>query len=443
MYVGTSRSSRLKGRDYYLGYFENAGGANAASILLITSEIQPVSYSVEVPGIQYNLSCGTFTVNNETIINLPDNVIVRSQNEQNKGIHASIQTDRATVIGQNVHSENSDTFLVLPVTNATNNTEGFVYYGMSVAASAPIFDSMILIVGTEDNTKINITTKTTEDITVGDDTNCRNISATEYYCVINRLQTLLITLSQGDLTGTKIIANNEVSVFSGHQAGSVVDDTDSHDHLIEQIPSIDFWGREYYTSPLASRIVYSIKILAAYNFTSVVIYCNGSLRAEPLYINEGDFIDETFHHQEYCAIYSNNSILVVQFSHTEGNHGGALMALVPAATHYLNKLDFSTIRHTSNDYSHYINIIVMEQYYQPDMIYLISGGNNVSLQSRNLSPVPIFVNGSHKAFAIQDSVSEGVIQVVHANANALITAISYGFANHAGYGHPAGLKLIG
>ena len=86
MYVGTSRSSSMNS-DYYLGYFENAKRSGShASILLITNEIQPVPYFVEdIPGIQYNGSCGSFTVNNETIINLPDDIIVRSD-QDNKGI---------------------------------------------------------------------------------------------------------------------------------------------------------------------------------------------------------------------------------------------------------------------------------------------------------------------------------------------------------------------
>ena len=432
MCVGTSRSSNTKESDYYLGYFENAKiRGSHASILLITNEIQPVPYFVEaIPGIQYNGSCGSFTVNNETIINLPDDIIVRS-GQDNKGIHVNVQSDRVTMIGQNVGSQNSDTFLVLPVTNAVNNTEEFVYYGMSVGESAASFNSKILIVGIEDNTVMKITTNSKSDV-------CGNTSET---CIINRLQSVLIA-SHKDLTGTKIVTNKVVALFSGHQAGSVIADTSKYDHLIEEIPSINYWGREYYTAPLATRNKYSIKVLAAYDFTSVDVYCNGN-HVNKSVIHEGEFVIRTFSHQEYCAIYSNNSVLVVQFSHTENNHGGPMMALVPATTHYLNRLDFSTIRNSSANYSHYINIVVMEQHYQPEMIYLISGGKNASLQSLNLSPVQIIVNGSRKAFAIQVNVSEGMVQLVHTNHSALITAVSYGFNSAAGYGHPGGLKLIG
>ena len=445
-YVGTSRSSSVRHSDYYFGYFKNAG-SNNLSILLISNELYPVPYSIDIPGIQYN-SCRTLT--NETRINLPDSVIGARSNSE--GIYANIQSDKVTMIGQNANSENSDTFLVLPVPvsapNTINNTTEFVYYGVSVAVSVLAHYGRILIVGTTDNTTVYITNKNESielEAQVGNNNDWISITGVIHHCVINRLQTVSIR-SQADLTGTKIVTNREVSVFSGHQAGSVrgTHRSERHDHLIEQIPSTTFWGREYYVAPLATRSLYSIKIVAAHNFTSVAIYCNGSM--EPLVetvINEGNYTIETLEHQRYCAIYSNNDILVVQFSHTENDEGGSMMVLVPATTHYLNRLDFSTIQQRSDNYRHYINIIVMEQYYQPEMIYLKTGGNNESLQSKDLSPIRISVNDSHKAVAIQVNVSEGVVQIVHANSSALITAISYGFGGHAGYGHPAGLKLIG
>ena len=201
---------------------------------------------------------------------------------------------------------------------------------------------------------------------------------------------------------------------------------DYADHLVEQIPAVKFWGKEHYTAPLATRNRYSIRILAAYNFTSVDIYCNGSIRNKTI-INEGNFTTKTFSRHEYCGIYSNNSVLIAQFSHTENKHGGPMMTLVPATTQYLHRLDFSTLRYGSADYQHYTTIIVMEQHFQPELIYLTAGGKNTSLNSTSWTSIS--VNDTQKAFVTRVNVSEGVLQIVHANASALITAIAYGFAN--------------
>jgi len=81
----------------------------------------------------------------------------------------------------------------------------------------------------------------------------------------------------------------------------------------------------------------------------------------------------------------------------------------------------------------------MEQYYQPSMMYLITGGVNRSLASQDW--VPIVVNNITEAYATQVAVSEGVVQIVHANSTALMTAIAYGFKFHGAYGHPGGLFI--
>jgi len=367
-------------------------------------------------------------------------VVVSSHVEQDKGIYLKTVSDRVTVIGQTVGSmfPSSDTFLALPVTNFC--IVEYVYYGMSVsratAHSLPL-TSIILIVGTTNNTAMKLTVTQSVSISVNNVTT-KLIPNREYSFVINRLQTVFIE-SLDDLTGTKIVTNNQVSVLSGHQGGSIPKDVANVGHLIEQIPSVTFWGKEHYIAPLATRKLYTIKILAAYNSTSVTIYCNNTL--ESFTVNEGNFITKILSRQEYCAIHSSRSILVMQFSHGQINDpvGGSMMTLVPATIQYLNQLNFSTIRNSGN-YRNYINIIVMEQYYQPSMMYLIAGGENRSLASQDW--VPIVVNNITEAYATQVTVSEGVVQIVHANSTALMTAIAYGFTDPTGYGHPGGLSLI-
>ena len=427
--------------DYYLGYFQNALADNNVSILLITTEPQPVSYYVESPGVTYYHN-GTFTVNNETTVNLPDSVIVSKYvNNQHLGIHVSIQTDRVTVVGQTVANYNSDTFLALPVTDVPCDTKEFIYYGMSVDTNQAIFKSMVLIVGIADNTNITLRISHSVDINA-----TKLLPDKDYSFVVNKLQTFLIQ-SQHDLTGTKITASKQVSVLSGHQAGNVIGNREDADHLVEQIPSTDFWGMKYYIAPFATSS-YTVKILAAYDTTDVTVYCGDTVK-ESFTINEGKFKNISYYDQEYCAVHSNKGVLVVQFSHrgrdnTNNNNNNIdepLMTLVPAKIHYMNKLDFSTIR-SSNHYSHYVNIIVMAQYYQPSMMYLRTGGVNMSLEKSQVW-VPIVVNNITEAYAIQVAIPEGVAQIVHANTSALMTAIVYGFAERNGYGHPADLRLIG
>lgn len=403
--------------------------------MLLSTQLQPVEYFVEAPGVE-DYHNGTLTSDNAAIVHLNDSVVVSSHVEQDKGIYLTTDSDRVTVTGQttSLTFSSSDTFLALPLTNIC--AAEYIYYGMSVErAGSSTRVSIVLVVGTEDNTTIKLMVPQSVTVSVGNITT-ELTPGSKYSFVIDRLQTLFIE-SVEDLTGTKIIANKQVSVFSGHQGASVPESLSSTDYLLEQIPSITFWGTKHYVAPLNTRQSYTVKILSAYNFTNVFIHCND--RVESFTIHEGKFFVKIFSDLDYCVIHSNQSILVVQFAHSQqsGDPGDSMMAIVPATVHSLNRLDFSTIE-SSRTYRDFVNIIVMAEYYEPGMIYLTTGGVNTSLESHNWEP--IIANNITEAYVASVTLSERVSSIVHLNSTALMTAIVYGFTDARGYGHPAGLN---
>ena len=423
---------------YYLGFFDNYRSDNNISILLTTTETQPVQYFVEAPGVGYYYN-GSVSVDNEIILNLPSSVVVSSVYDQDKGIYLTTSSDSVTVIGQNLLSRTSDSYYALPIIELDDD---HIYYGISVPRAtvhSEAITNSILIVGTENNTMMKLIVTQYVNIVVGNISRYL-IPGREYSFVINRLQTVYIETVE-DLSGTKVVTNRPVSVVSGHECGNVPSNVTACSHLIEQIPPTALWGDVHYTAPLANKRSYTIKILAAYNFTIVSIYCNNTM--ELYTISEGQFVNKLSQMYEYCAVYSSKDVLVAQLSHggTEDNrYGDPMMTIVSAANQYLNKFDFSTIRNPLQaGYDHYINIIVKEQYYQPNMIYLIAGGVNRSLVTQQW--VPIQVNNTIEAYATQVSIPEGVAQVFHTNPTAQMMTIVYGFARYDGYGHIGGILL--
>ena len=423
------------GSSYYLGFFRNWQGGKP-SITLQTILSQPVSYSVEIPGIGYYRS-GTITAGNDVILNIPNSVEASSHNDQNKGIYLKTNSDKVTVTGQNdPNYHTSETFFALPTKSFAVE---YVYYGVSVPRTSSSH-SIVLIVGTENTTMMNLTV--TQPVTVKvNDIAVSLTTGRQYSFVINKLQTVYIG-SVEDLSGTKIVTNKPVSVFSGHQCANV--NAGDCGYIIEQVPPTASWGRELYIAPLAPRRSYSIKVLAAYDSTNVDVYCNNAKRSYS--INEGGFISRILSNQEYCVIYSTEQILVAQFGHGPGSsdRGDPMMTLVPAAICCSNAFAFSTIRNphiyrSGYIYNHYVNIIVTAQYYQPDMIYLKSGGVTRSLSTQNW--LSLRAENVIEAYAALVSVSEGAVEVVHSNASALLTVIVYGFSYYNGYGHPGGLSL--
>ena len=442
-YIPICTVGRANGSSYYLGYYQNWKQGGPPSILLMTRESQPVSFSIEAPGVDYYRN-GIITTNNEAIINLPINVVVTSHTEQKKGIYLNVSSNLVTVIGQNSQTSTSDTFLVLPTVHYANS---YVYYGVSVAEGVASSSqagqaSSILIVGTEDHTAMKVKMTQAVTVTIGRTTTGLT-RGRQYTFTINKLQTVYMK-SAKDLTGTKIITDKPISMFSGHGCANVHKNQQYCDHLVEQVPPITSWGRTFYIAPLASRRSYTVKVLAAHDSTSVDVYCNNVKQAYTL--DDGDFITRTLSNKEYCAIDSDKAILVAQLSHgqaddSSGGYGDPMMTLVPATIHYMDKFIFSTIRNTKAQlhYSHYVNIIVLKQYYHPDKIHVAEGYRNNSLSTSQW--VPIKVNNVIEAYGTQIALTQGVVEVVHSDPAALMTTVAYGFARKfpEGYGHPGGL----
>ena len=415
----------ITGNNYYTGFY----GGGSVSLYLTNTGSLDLSYTIEAPGVGYYTD-GTISGTGSTIISLPSGLITGSYNDQNKGIYLKTNSTNVVVIGQNDASIRSDTFLALPTVKVC--CTHYIYYGISVSSGRG--DNVVLIVGTENNTMMNVTVTQSVNVKINDTVSSLT-HGSQYSFIVNRLLTVYIG-SSSDLTGTRIITDKPVSVFSGHECGNVLSlSYRDCNHLVEQIPPTTYWGKTYYIAPLQGRSGYTIRVLAAYNSTEVFTDCNNTRNSYT--INAGNSFTVT--QQYYCVIHSNKEILVAQYS--SGNYydrrtGGPMMMLVPATVHYSNEINLSTI---SSGYSNYINIIVLKEYYQPSMMYWITGGVKRSLQSQSWNTITF--NQVTEAYYTQLSVSNGPVTIIHTTANALMSAVVYGFDYREAYGHPGGFSV--
>ena len=125
---------------------------------------------------------------------------------------------------------------------------------------------------------------------------------TQYTFLIDRLQTVFIA-SVDDLTGSNIVTDKPVSVFSGHEAAKGLGGSDL-DHVVEQVPPTALWDTVHYFAPLANDHPDTIRILAAEDSTKVDLYCDNTLVT--YFVNEGRSVYATIPSTFYCAIYSTN-----------------------------------------------------------------------------------------------------------------------------------------
>ena len=257
-----------KDADFYIGFFKNFRPFYPA-IIISNSEIHPVYYSIEAPGIGYYQN-GTIPGSDEVVVNISEVAMVSSYTDQHKGIHLKISSDRVTVIGQSttagirpfelyrdsrVMSRIIDTFAIIETTDL--HIKEYEYYAVSVNSSSYYwnYNSSVLIVGTRNNTVLKLAVTQPVTTMVGD-INVTLIPGREYSFVINRLQTVYLSCSD-DLTGTRIVTNNPVSIFSGHERGGI-QHAFPRSYLVEQMPPTALWNNLHFVIPLAN-IGYAIK----------------------------------------------------------------------------------------------------------------------------------------------------------------------------------------
>ena len=405
------------------------------------------TYSVEAPVTGYSRN-GAITADVQNIINLPSSLTGPSNNfnndlndEYKEGVYLQTSKHKVAIIGSHQYRVNFDTFFAIPTVDLC--LYEYIYYAVSVSTNVRS-DGSVVIVSTANQTIVNITVPVADAvIKISNSADWTSLDRNRMYSYeIQRLQIVYIAALTTDLSGTRVTSNKPLSLFSGHECAFIPSETRSCDNLIEQIPPTELWGTVYYFAPFSSRTSYTIKIISAYDSTTVAVYCNDIV--SNYIINAGEFIEVTYNNQEFCGLYANQVVLVTQFSHgyDSDSQGDPMMTLIPATSHYTNNIISSTFE-ISNCSNHYINIVVLAGYYQPEMISITStGGVSQSLDS--LSWVPIMRNNVVEAYAAQLSIPHGVFEVTHANSSTLMTVVVYGFTNCSpddieGYGHPGWL----
>ena len=431
-----------------MGFPQNLQYARAVpSLLLLTSETKPVTCIISLPSRGLTLR-GTITAGKDIVALLPYFVQGRfgDVDIEKKGVHVQVDSNEVVIIGQNYinstlpYTESDGSFLAIPTVDL--NVTQYKYFELNMVLGSTGFSSQIMIVGTQPNTTMNITaTQNVNSIING--VNVNLAAGTEYSYKIGQFQTVYLSHS-GDLTGTKILTDKPVSLFSGQRC-VVLPSTDTNcDHMIEQSLPTKMWGTVLYVAPIPNiGSYYFIRVLAANDATRVDIYCNNT--KESYTINEGKYIHKQVGRLDHCAIYSNKEVLVAEYAKSSGNGGkpsDPAMALVPAVIQYSNKILSSTVAYpTFLLYTHSLTVMVVKEYFNATMIYLSSGGNNQSLDTNQW--VAIQANGVTEAYyTIIPNILPGSFVVFHTDQNALLNTMSFGFSSRypGFYGHAGKLE---
>ena len=419
------------------------GEVDQVQLYITTPETVPVTFTVSIPGKDYFYrgivdpgGVREFTFNGA-------NYALRNTTDRSKGIIIKAENEKQVFVygAQDIRST-MDSFLVLPPHDlgpvsytyiaAMIHTLDTINHGVDI-------HSLVGIVSVENDTMLTITP--THNVTIGAETVAAGDSIN---VTLARAETLLITFI-GDLTGTKVTSNRPISVFCGDQCPYIPSGVPACDQIVEQLPPVEAWGRQFATAPLKTRMSFDVfRIIASANSTTVIVSCthrSGSQRSVCSFdLNEGGYTDVQVSSTDFCWIEADKRILLLQFSvgsRADSVPGDPFMALVPAVSHYTNTFTLPIVNSTLNDFTHYLNILIPAEHYQPDQIFL----DSQSLQSLALEFVAIVHNGETMAYATQVEINATTHTLMHGNSTGVIGVVSYGFAGSASYGHVGGMQL--
>ena len=414
-------------------------------LYITTPERVPVTFTISAPGTGYfhratvdpgGVKEFTFSGENYALRNTTDRskgIVITVENEKQVFVHAAQDFPYAT-----------DSFLALPPHDL--GADSYTYIAAMIHTvdrldfhGSHTVHSLVGIVSATNDTFLTITP--TQNVTIGTE----SVKAGDSVNVtLHSAETLLIAFV-GDLTGTRVKSNRPISFFSGDQCPYIPSGAPYCDQIVEQLPPVEAWGRQFATAPLKTRMSFDVfRIVPAENGTILNVSCtvhNGTQGfIDTFTLNEGGFADVQVNSTDFCWMEADKGILLLQFAvgtEVDSVPSDPFMALVPAVSHYTNSFTLPIVNSSLNDFTHYLNIIIPAEHYQPDQIFM----DGQSLQSLAIEFVAIVRNGETMAYASQVEVNATTHTLIHGNSRGLFGVVSYGFAADVSYGHIGGMRL--
>ena len=312
-------------------------------LYITTSEPEPVPFSVEtLRGFSFN---GVVNISTAVTIELSDSFEVTNSSQRDKGIRISAVDKQIAVYALSYRRTTSAAFSALLCSR--QNVREYEYYGLTYE-DGPAGFSELLFVACEDDTTVRIGSTVIP---------------------LNQMETYLYT-AERDLTGTRVVSNKPISFFSGHQCNNIPPGVDACDYILEQLPNTALWGKQFLSASLHTRTSDDIYSVVSYSPGTIVTFaCSGqSLVTLTQFANNHETV--VVPNNTFCAIESNNPILVVQYALgqlSDGILGDPFMMTLPSIAHYSN--NFAVIV-PSEFPSSVIAIYVPPEYYQPEGIFV-------------------------------------------------------------------------
>ena len=407
-------------------------------MILLTESVSPVQFSIS--SLNGSVHNGTTTRDTPAVVTLPSSLQVRetTYGYRQLGLLVTSPDEPISLVLVGWTSTPRSTYLALPCIEQP--TQEYVYYGISQSTSRVGIHSQILLVGCRDDTTVTITP--THDVQLPDNPQLSNSSlvnvtaGSSHTVTLHSLQTLLIAAVDVDLSGTKIVSDQPLTVIGGHECANVPVAYGDCDPISTQMPPTINWGAQFLFTPLYSRTAgQKYKIIASEENTVVDITCNNS--SENTTLTMGSTIDFNTSYADFCHLTCSYPCYVSEISFSREfpinilGDGDPLLMTVPPISQYPHSVTFTTLPDVSTNF--YSIAVPADLYYNGTVII------NGNLTTLNWTPIRD-TNGVITGYGYNTTAS-GSYTISHSHPNGKIYVSAYGFAFAGGYGYLTGTLL--
>lgn len=336
-----------EGKEFWLCFqnnykeIKNQSSANELNLELFITGEYDANVVIEIEDLRFTKK---IFVKGKTVANViidPDAIIESDEVPERLAIHV-VSDNPIAVYGLNHRYQTTDSYLGIPT-----EVLGYNYRVMCYTVSDGLV-SHFAVIATDDSTVVEITP------TVETSTNRPALVPYKIYLrrgEIYQVKALNKQFSNCDLTGSLIKSNKKISVFSGHVCAYVPSKIFACNHLVEQMPPLQSWGKHYYIGKFQSRSRYSYRVLANEPLTKV--FENNKLIKT---LNEGEFYERES--KENIQITADKPILVAQYSQGYRNGdslGDPMMIMISPTLQFLRKYRFATP--INGIWQHFVNVV--------------------------------------------------------------------------------------
>lgn len=330
------------------------------------------------------------------------------------------------VYGVNMELFSNDGFLALPT-----NVQGTRYYTVSYWPAE--LRTQFGIIGLTDGTVVDIRLPNPASGPVSVTYGGRTYGNGQIFRVnLNRFDTFQAQ-STGDLSGTFINSNYNVSVFSGNVRTNV-GSGNSRDHLVEQLPPVSSWGKRFASVPTPKRTTGDVvRIVASQDNTVVHVQGEGNFTIA----KAGQVLERVLSSAHNHLIESSAPVLVVQIVYSQlslSEPADPAMMIIPPVEQWSRDYSFVTPHYSGGvlggDYDSRLLIVVEE-----------SQKEGLRLDGRELSVAWSAVPGTNFVGGETNVSSSAVHSFRHLSPSVTFCAWLYGAADRESYAFPVGLQL--